>query len=329
MIRYDYFFRKQLPIQSAWSEEWDILLSSWDNSARVRKCYELATARRKLWLVHPEYQIAAERLPSEECFTIAGDEAEGIQALILGLEQTGLDFKTARIAVDITGMLRPHIALLTRFLQTKGCRRFDAIYAEPTSYNDRENTKFTSGDVIEVREVIGFEGHNRVSQDREVLIVAPGFDDVLLREIVSHKERAERVQIFGLPSLQPDMYQHNVLKALGVDTPLPEETRGVRHFASAFDPFAMATELSSIVSGYRMRSAATRFYLAPLATKTQMLGAALFYLTECQHGMLSILYPISSSHVPGPSVGISRAWLFKIDFDLCDSLERRSKALHA
>ncbi|MHC2608790.1 hypothetical protein ACVL92_009658 [Bradyrhizobium liaoningense] len=81
--------------------------------------------------------------------------------------------------------------------------------------------------------------------------------------------------------------------------------------------------------GYRMRSAATRFYLAPLATKTQMLGAALFYLTECQHGMLSILYPISSSHVPGPSVGISRAWLFKIDFDLCDSLERRSKALHA
>lgn len=329
MIHYDYFFRKKLSVQSNWSEDWDILLSSWDDSARVKKCYELATAKRKLWLVHPEYQIAAERLPTEDHFTIMGDEADGIQALLQRLEDTGLDFRSARIAVDITGMLRPHIALLTKFLQIKGCRRFDAIYAEPTSYPDRENTKFTSGDVIEVREVIGFEGQNRVSQDREVLIVAPGFDDVLLREIVSHKERAERVQIFGLPSLQPDMYQHNVLKALGVDTPLPEETKGIRHFASAFDPFAMATELSSIVSRHRMRSAATRFYVAPLATKTQMLGAALFYLTECQHGMLSILYPISSSHVPGPSVGISRAWLFKIDFDLCDSLEQRSKAIHA
>ncbi|MCK1348623.1 MULTISPECIES: hypothetical protein [unclassified Bradyrhizobium] len=329
MIHYDYFSRKKLSVQSSWSEDWDLLLSSWDNSARVKTCYELATAKRKLWLVHPEYGIAGDQLPAQEYFSIAGDEAEGIQALLLKIEELGVDFKAARIAVDITGMLRPHIALLTRFLQIKGCRKFDAIYAEPTSYPDRENTKFTSGDVIEVREVIGFEGHNRVSQDREVLIVAPGFDDVLLREIVSHKERAERIQIFGLPSLQPDMYQHNVLKALGVDTPLPEETKGVRHFASAFDPFAMATELSSIVSGYRMRSAATRFYVAPLATKPQMLGAALFYLTECRHGMLSILYPISSSHVPGPSVGISRAWLFKIDFDLCDSLGRRSQAIHA
>lgn len=329
MIHYDYFFRKKLSVQSSWSENWDILLSSWDGSARVKKCYELANAKHKLWLIHPEYQIAASGLPTEEQYTLLGDEADGTQALMRKLDRMGLDFKSARIAVDITGMLRPHIAILTRFLKIRGCRKFDAIYAEPTSYPDRENTKFTSGDVIEVREVIGFEGQNRVTQDREVLIVAPGFDDVLLREIVSHKERAERVQIFGLPSLQPDMYQHNVLKALGVDTPLPEETKGIRHFASAFDPFAMATELSSIVSRHRLRSAATRFYVAPLATKTQMLGAALFYLTECQHGMLSILYPISSSHVPGPSVGISRAWLFKIDFDLCDSLEQRSKALYA
>lgn len=326
MIHYDYFYREKLSIEAPWQESWDLVLSAWDGSERVKRCYDLATARRKLWLVHPEYQLTGFDLPPEDKIVLSGDEAEGIQALLRQLESEGFDLAHTRIAVDITGMLRPHIALLTRYLKVKGCRKFDAIYAEPSSYSDRENTKFTSGDVVDVREVIGFEGQNRVSQDREVLIVAPGFDDVLLREVVSHKERAERIQIFGLPSLQPDMYQHNVLKAVGVDTPLPEESKGARHFASAFDPFAMATELSSIVSQFRMRSATTRFYIAPLATKTQMLGAAIFHITECHQKTTSLLYPIASAHVPGPSVGISRAWLFRVDFNLCDSLEKRSLA---
>jgi len=326
MIHYDYFYREKLSTTVPWGQTWDIFISAWDRSERVRKCYDLASSNRKLWLVHPEYSIEPEHLPAEEHFELLGDEAEGVQSLLSKLESEGFDLAKQRIAVDITGMLRPHIALLIKFLQVKGCQKFDAIYAEPSSYSDRENTKFTSGDVIDVREIIGFEGLNRVSQAREVLMVAPGFDDALLREVVSHKERAERVQIFGLPSLQPDMYQHNVLKSVGVDTPLPEETKGLRHFASAFDPFAMATELSSIVREYRMKMPDTRFYIAPLATKAQMLGAAIFHIAECDQQSVSLLYPIASAHVPGPSVGISRAWLFGVDFNLCAALGVRASA---
>jgi hypothetical protein len=214
---------------------------------------------------------------------------------------------------------------MTKMLRSRGAERFDAIYSEPMSYADRENTKFTSGDVIEVREIIGFEGVNTIGNSREVLILAPGFDDALLRDLVSHKEHATKVQIFGLPSLQPDMYQHNVIKAFGTDTPLPEDTGDIRHFASACDPFAMATELSRIVERHIRRDIKTRFYVAPLGTKPQTLGAALFHLTECENRSVSIIYPFASAHVPGPSVGISKAWIYGVDFRLCTSLAQRAK----
>jgi hypothetical protein len=324
MISYDYFYRERLPLDRPCKRNWDLFISAWDGSERVRHILGLVSAPLKISLVHPEYELPEAAFPGGERFELRGDEADGILAFVEHLKKLHVDLTEAKLGIDITGMIRPHIALLTKMLRAQGVQQFDVIYSEPVSYADRENTKFTSGDVIEVREIIGFEGRNTITNSREVLILAPGFDDALLREIVSHKEHATKVEIFGLPSLQADMYQHNVLKALGPDTPLPEETSDIRHFAAAWDPFAMAGELSAIIAQHKRRDANTRFYIAALATKVQTLGAAIFYLTECEDSAVSLLYPFASAHFPGPSVGISRAWVFQIDFRLCEALSRAS-----
>jgi hypothetical protein len=54
----------------------------------------------------------------------------------------------------------------------------------------------------------------------------------------------------------------------------------------------MANALSEIVARHKRKDANTRFYIAALATKTQTLDAALFYLTECEGGTVSLIYPV-------------------------------------
>ncbi len=220
-------------------------------------------------------------------------------------------------------MLRPQIAILLRLVEHKGVVQFDAIYSQPANYSQREQTRFSSGEVSDVREITGFEGTNMPGA-YEVLIVAPGFDAALLREVFSHKARAARYLIFGLPSLQPDMYQQNILQAYGIDTPLPDdETANMKRFASADDPFAMATELSAIISGVQHKQKRSRFYIAPLSTKAQMLGAALYCLAESNRVAVSLIYPIVSAHAAATSSGLSTISVNTIDFRLLRALSVR------
>jgi hypothetical protein len=233
------------------------------------------------------------------------------------------DLARVRLSIDITGMLRPQIAILVRLLKYRGVVQFDALYSQPANYTHGERTRFSSGEVSDVREITGFEGVN-VPGAHEVLIVAPGFDDALMREVYSHKASASRYQLFGLPSLQADMYQQNILQAYGIDTPMPaNEAANTKRFAAASDPFAVANELSAIVSEVRQRSQRPRFYIAPLGPKPQMLGSALFYLTESNNVPVSIIYPVVSAHSPGTSTGISRISINTIDFRLVDALSAR------
>jgi hypothetical protein len=316
---FDYFYREDLTLESAWNHRWDVFLSAWDQSDRVNRVFSHVNAAQKVWIIHPEYNIPADALPSDSPFVARGGEAAGMQSLIVHLE--GLcDLITARLCIDITGMLRPQIAILVKLLRHKGVNQFDAIYSQPAAYSQGERTRFSSGEVSDVREITGFEGTNTPGA-YEVLIVAPGFDSALQREVISHKARAARFQIFGLPSLQADMYQQNILQAYGIDTPLPDdETASMKRFASASDPFAMATELSAIVSGVLQKHPKSRFYIAPLATKAQMLGAALYYLAEFNNVAVSLIYPVVSAHAPATSSGVSRVSINTVDFRLLNAL---------
>jgi hypothetical protein len=321
--RFDYFYREEFTLAVPCPRKWDVFLSAYDGSKRVDSVFGHVQAGNKLWIVHPEYRIPADKLPDgAPLFHAVGGEAASMVGVVAQLQSLG-DISAMQLCVDITGMLRPQIAILTRLLKHKGIRQFDAIYSQPDSYTHREQTRFSSGEVSDVREVTGFAGINSPGAE-EFLIVAPGFDEVMLREVFSHKAAAVRYQIFGLPSLQADMYQQNILQAYGIDTPMPtNEGAHRKRFASASDPFAVANELSAIVTEVRQRTRRPRFYVAPLGPKPQMLGSALYYLTESSHLSLSIIYPVVSGHSSGTSTGICRVSINTIDFALVDALSAR------
>lgn len=321
MICYDYFYRHRLDVSGGWTGHWDLFLSSWDNSDRVRFVHGNVSATRKDWLVHPQYRLCSDSLPLGG-IELATSEDEAISVYLDRLEAEGILLKDTKLCVDITGMIRPHLMFLVKMLRARGVRRFDAIYAEPISYADRENTRFNDRDVLQTREVIGFQGLNTSSATREVLVVAPGFDDFSLKEVMSDKEGATLVEIFGLPSLKADMYQLNVLKA---HSNAPRRGRGLhsRRFASAADPFAVANELSQVRDQLELERP-NRFYFAPLSTKAQALGFALFYMAECENTPASIIYPYTASYVPGTGSGVSGAWRYVIDFDLLDQMVSRA-----
>lgn len=317
MIDYDYFYRSRHSSSEPFPGRYDLFVSSWDDSERVRHVHEIVDAERKDWLIHPQYKLSAARIPSP-AITLEVAEDTAIPGYLDKLRADGLDLSEIRLCVDITGMIRPHLMFLAKMLRYRGVRRFDALYAEPLSYANREHTRFNGGDVITTKEVVGFQGINTTSEIRDVLVVAPGFDELSLKEVMNDKEHALLVEIFGLPSLQADMYQLNVLKA---QPNVPRHTLGLhsRRFASASDPFAVAAELGRIREQLQFQSP-KRFYFAPLATKAQALGFALFYMAECEGQAASIIYPYAESYEPGTGSGVSGIWKYEIDFDLMDRL---------
>jgi hypothetical protein len=319
---FDYFYREEVSIDHPWSQSWDVFVSSWDGSDRVRRVHARVVADQKVWVIHPEYKILGDMLPTGPKYDAVGGDAEAMIGLI---QHLGLlcDLKQSRVCFDITGMVRPQIAILIRLLKHQGVETFDVIYSQPADYAKREQTKFSSGEVTDVKEITGFSGVNQPGA-HEVLILAPGFDAALQLEVIEHKGSAQRYQLFGLPSLQPDMYQQNILQAAGVDNPIPDnEAAKTKRFAPAADPFAVATELSAIVTEARTRNQKSRFYIAALGPKPQMLGAALFYLTEASPVTVSLIYPVVSSHAAATSDGISRVTINTVDFSLLDAIAAR------
>lgn len=319
MIDYDYFYKDRLDLNERWPETWELMIAAWDDTERVRRIAELSTADRRDWLLHPQYRLTGGVPVAGNEIAVDALEDTAIVAYLDQLARDGIDVAASRICVDITGMMRPHLMFLVQLLRARGVRRFDALYAEPRSYRAREETRFNDHDVLQVREVAGFGGLTTTSDVREVLVVGPGFDSYSLQELVGEKEGAELVEIFGLPSLQADMYQLNVLKAV---KPLPRDEAAARRFASASDPFSVAGELSRIKATYEGKGE-FRFYYSPLGTKAQALGFALFYMAECERTPASIIYPFTASYAPGTGEGVSGIWRYVVDFDLLDRLSNR------
>jgi hypothetical protein len=106
------------------------------------------------------------------------------------------------------------------------------------------------------------------------------------------------------------MYQENELRAA-----LAEEAVGtaVSHFAPANDPFSTATVLHEIVRLNSRREPITNLYLAPLASKPQVLGFCLYYLFERQNTATSVIFPFAPCYERETTVGISRIWKYTVE----------------
>ncbi len=311
MIDYSICFREALSPGrlASVSTTWDTFISAYNASERVIRVFDQVRARRKIWVVQAEYGFEDRAVP-EDAF-VARTRDEALFWRQFG-EFAGRDWDTGSVCIDITGFMRPQLVFLVLWLLGIKQRPFAALYSDPTHYAKREDTVFSRGPVVTVRQIHGCEGFHLPDSTPDCLVVGMGYDDELVRRVAEWKEDARKVQLFGLPSLEADMYQESVLRcsraseALGT---LGDE----RCFAPANDPFATACVLQERVREEAAYSAVTNLYLAPLGTKPQTLGFALLFATELRRTASSIIFPFTDGYEQETSRGLARTWMYDVE----------------
>jgi hypothetical protein len=277
------------------------------------------SATRKYWLIHNEYEYNDAELPSANIFrSAAKNEAPFIRSFVEQFEtDLGKKARDTSVCIDVTGFMRPHLLFLALYLNARGVRKYDVLYTEPIQYKKKELTTFSEGS-ISVRQIAGFEGLNSSDQSNDLLIIGAGYDHRLIKAVAEKKDKADKVQIFGLPSLRADMYQENVLRAFKASDAIgTNKSFDIdRFFAPANDPFITAATLSEIVKLRERYGPISNLYLSPLATKPQALGFALYYLAECVGKNASILFPISTRYERETSTGVSRVWQYTVQYPI-------------
>lgn len=317
MIDYTVLYKGELPIAGDWPTEvrWDIFISAYTSADRVRLIYDKANATSKHWLVFPEYGFSVGDYPVGAFVSSTRDEAEYVRAF--WAESIG-DVTGKSIAIDLTGFIRPYLIFFVRWLVERGVRRFDAIYTEPVIYGNRDQTRFSDEAVVEVRQVAGFEGIHNPDTTNDYLVIGAGYDHQLIAQVAENKALSKKIQIFGLPSLRADMYQENVLRAYRAEEAVGRNTgdESSSYFAPANDPFVTASTLRDIVNRITALKPITNLYLSPLATKPQVLGFTLYYLTEWRNRSASLLFPFCETYNQETAVGISRIWKYTVELPL-------------
>lgn len=292
------------------SGTWDTFISAYNRSARVREVFRRVRARRKLWLVQAEYGFDREAVPRGAFVAETRNEAEFWRQF---REFAGDDWSRGSVCVDITGFMRPQLVFLVMWLLGVKRQSFVALYSDPTHYAKKEETVFSKGPVVEVRQVSGCEGCHYPDGSADCLVVGMGYDDELVRRVAEWKEDAKKIPMYGLPSLAADMYQESVLRTFRASEALGQ-TGEERCFAPANDPFATAEVLQRRVQQEQFgRRAMTNLYLAPLGTKPQTLGFALFFATERRRTASSIIFPFTEGYEKETSKGLARTWVYDVE----------------
>jgi hypothetical protein len=291
------------------SKDWDLFISAYNTSDRVQEVFAAVTARRKLWVIQPEYGFDERSLPQGAFLGTTRDEAEfwhGFDAF------AGSGWLNGKICIDITGFMRPQLTFLVVWLLGAKKKSFVALYTDPDHYTKQENTVFSKGPVIDVRQIAGCEGAHIPDTRADCLFIGMGYDDELVRRVAESKEDARKIQMYGLPSLAADMYQESVLRSFKASEALGpwwEE----RCFAPANDPFATANVLQQRVEQEQASNGLTNLYLSPLGTKPQVLGFALYFATERRGTPSSIIFPFTAGYDQETSKGVARSWVYAVE----------------
>ena len=300
--------KRPLPPES----QYDAFVSAFNLSERVASTFGRISAARKYWLIHNEYSFQPAELPTSAPALRSAERSESEFILEAFGQLTPPLSPAARLCVDITGFMRPHLMFLMKWLQSQGIRKFDFVYTEPSQYMRKADTVFSSN-VVEVRQVNGFEGNHLVDMTKDVLVVGAGYDHDLVSHVIANKNSARLLQLLSLPSLSADMYQESLIRLHRVaDAPfkVPDEQLA---YASANDPYVTYIVLSEALAKIRSRlHGLSNIYLSPLATKPQAVGFAMYYLKNLTGQPASIVFPLASTYSKETSRGVGRAWLYEI-----------------
>jgi hypothetical protein len=314
MVDYSIFYRRSINVDRITAEldHYDIYVSAYNSSDRIISVFEKVSARRKIWHIHPEYQydILDEPQGYAKSRPARIDEVSQVNALLAEMgELTGKS-----ICVDITGFMRHVLIFLVAKLEYLGVRQFTAIYSEPIAYRKQEDTVFSTTTSGNVRPIRGMGGSNH-SQGQDLLVVGVGYDYRLINEVSTSKDNMKVFPLFGFPSLSADMYQQSAIKAAESGSVAFDGTWITnRRFAPANDPFATAEVIQKIVTSAERSSKLANVYLAPLSTKAQTLGFALFCLLEKRPTLsLVMLMPECLTYSRETSRGLKRLWSYTVE----------------
>lgn len=296
------------------STRFNTFISAYNLSERVKIPFTNIISDNKFWLIHGEYHFTGEELPSDaECLSSDESSESDFVNEVMSKIPGGIN-AAGRVAIDITGFMRPHLMFLMAYLKNAGVLDFSLIYTEPSQYFNRAETVFSS-DVAEVRQVNGFEGTHDVDMSNDLLVVGVGYDHDLINQVHQSKSGARLLQLLSLPSLSPDMYQESLVRLSKLPDAPFEYADEQLAFASANDPFHTCMVLYNAIARFeRMAGKSTNIYLSPLATKPQAVGFALYYMKFLQPGSASIVVPITNAYTKETSKGVGRTWVYDVHF---------------
>ena len=297
---------------------WDVFISAFNKTDRVKKVFESVNSRDKYWLVQREYDLSSNDIPADSKAHFATSYSESkIFNDFFSESGASINYlKNKRLCIDSTGFMRPHLMYLIMYLYKHELKRFHILYSEPSHYTKKEDTEFSKGAVTGVRPVHGFESTSNRDVSKDLLVIGAGFDQDLILEVDEDKEHARKIQIVGFPSLQADMYQQCRLRIYkGSDEADSSSHERSISFAPANDPFVTATVLSDLVRHEENSIGITNLYLSPIGTKAQTIGFVLYFINECMEGKRDgcMIFPFSESYSSETSQGISKVWSFFIE----------------
>jgi hypothetical protein len=281
---------------------YDLFFSGYDGCERTTSIFKSINSEKKIWIKFPHYNV---KVSEGDIYTFDSfREDEFFLDLFSQIEIN----EHSKICIDITGFIRPHLIFFSNYLHRIGIKKIDYLYSEPIHYKNAEETTF-SGFIDEVRLIEGCNSDTIIpNTENDLLIITAGYDDKLIAKIAQYKGKIKKkYYILGFPSLQPDMYQENVLKMYQA-----KESIGSRidRFAPANDPFVTAQVIDNIVNENSNHS---NIYLSPLSTKPQTLGITLYYLWNYQTKPLNIIFPFSNKYHPKTAFGIKRTWKYTFE----------------
>lgn len=310
---YSIFYRRCIQIDRMAQElgRFDVFISAYNSSDRVKIVFNHINSQKKIWLIHPEYKYAQIEHPVGHVVVAPamGDEISQIHDLLAAVP----NINAISLCIDITGFMRNSLAFLIPKLAHLGVKSFTAIYSEPISYSKQEATQFTTTTSEVVRPIRGMYGTPGNGQNH--LLMAVGYDHQLISQVFSYKNNVISHPLFAFPSLSADMYQQSALRAeKSGEIVLKEDWINNRFFAPANDPFATAGMVSERVRHIDRKGPGENIFLAPLSTKAQVLGMSIYWLLEGKsRGRCSMLLPECLTYSRETSTGLKRLWSYEIE----------------
>ena len=319
-MNFTYFYKNKKPVNEVHNfGKYDILFSFFSKADRVKLILEKLDRDETILFTEDESSIDISLDDSYQIKNVPCDSNSSLFFIQNSRDFIVEDIVSKKICIDATGFPTPHLLCLLRTLYSRGVNKIDIFYSEPQKYKASEHTLFTD-EFDCVRTVDGMGGmhtsEGTSESKKDLMVIAAGYDHERLMNVANFKKQAKKVILLGFPSLSPIMFQENIIRAKEAESDLGQDcfnNMDGNIYAPAYDPFATAQALSDYLKNNEGKY--INIYLAPLSSKPQTLGFALYYMYEKGwEKNMSIVYPMCKKYISDNSTGISKVWCYKFEF---------------